>query len=158
MRGRFITIGLAVLLVAGACNATASPTPNPQVAFCSSISSLASAIKTFKSMNAQDTIADIQTSAEAVKTAAQAVKDSAGTLATSQVAAIDTAATNLQSSVAAIPSTDTVDQAISSLAPQVEALEAARFEAGKTNCAEVKLSATPAPSTAPAPTPTPAAS
>ena len=158
MRASFVALGIAALLVVGACSGSSTPTPNPQVAFCSSVSSLASAIKTFKSMNAQDTITDIQTSAEAVKTAAQTVKDSAGSLATSQVAAIETAAANLQSSVAAIPSTDTVDQAIASLAPQVEALEAARFEAGKANCGEVKVSATPAPSTAPAPTAAPAAS
>jgi len=159
IRGRIITIGLAALLaVAGCNNSSATPTANPQVAFCSSIASLGSAIATFKSMDAQDTISDIQTSAAAVKSAFQAFKDAAGGLATSQVATIETAATGLQSAVAAIPSSDTVDQALASLAPQVAPLDAARFEAGKAQCGEVKRSATPAPTTAPAPTLAPAAS
>jgi hypothetical protein len=158
MRARSITAVLAALLVVGACNGSASPTPNPQVAFCSSVSSLASAIVTFKSMNAQDTIEDIQASAAAVKAAAQALKDAAGTLATSQVDAIQAAATGLQDAVAAIPSTDTVDQAIASLVAPVEALEVARFEAGKAQCGEVKLAATPEPSMAPVPSTAPAAS
>jgi len=158
MRTRIVTVGLAVLLVAGACNANASPTPNPQVAFCSSLKSLASAVANLKAMNGQDTIADIQSSAAAVQTAFQALKDSAGTLATSQVDAIGTAVTTLQTTVGSIPSTDTVDQAIQAIAANAAAVEAARAEAGQANCGEVKVSATPAPSTAPAATPAPAAS
>jgi HPt (histidine-containing phosphotransfer) domain-containing protein len=158
MRPRMITIGLATLLVVGACSGSSTPTPDPQVAFCSSISSLASALKTLKSMDATDTISDIQTSAESVQTAFQAFKDAAGNLASSEVDAIETAATNLQDAVAAIPSSDTVDQAIVSLKPQIEALEQARREAGKAQCGEVKLSATPAPSTAAEAPATPAAS
>lgn len=158
MRVRMVIVGLAAVLVVGACSGDAKPTQDPQVAFCSSVKSLASAIKTFKSMDAQDTISDIQASGEAVQTAFQAFKDAAGSLATSQVGAIQTAAENLQGAIADIPSTDTVDQAITSLVPQVEALEAARFEAGKAQCGEVKLEATPVPSTAPATTPVPAAS
>jgi type VI protein secretion system component VasF len=95
----------------------------------------------FRKLDAQSTIEDIQTSAEAVRSDFDAFKTAAGNLASDQVKAIEDAVCELQSAAQAIPDTDTVEQAIQALVPQVEAIEAARAEAGTADCGEVAVEA-----------------
>jgi hypothetical protein len=140
MRSRYAVFGAAVLLVAAACN-NAEPTPDPTVAFCDSLKTLGTAVVDFRKLDAQSTIEEIQTSAEAVKSDFDAFKTAAGNLASDQVKAIEDAVGELQSAAQAIPDTDTVEQAIQALMPQIEAVEAARAEAGTANCGEVAVEA-----------------
>ena len=135
MKSRLAALAAAGVLLVAACNNDSEPTPDPAVAFCDSAASLAAAVVSFRQMDAQDTIEDIQTSTEAVRAAVQALESSAQNLAESQVQDIQDAAGELQSAVAAIPETDTVDQALASLKPQVAALREAVNTAGETNCA-----------------------
>jgi hypothetical protein len=140
MYARLAVIGAAVLLVAAACN-NATPTPDPTVAFCDSLKTLATAVVDFKKLDAQSTIEDIQTSAATVKSDFDAFKTAAGSLASDQVKAIQSAVNELQTAVKNVPDTDTVEQALQSLLPQVQAVEAARAEAGQANCGEVAAEA-----------------
>ena len=137
MKGRLAAIAVAGVFVVAACSYDSEPTPDPAVAFCDSAASLAAAVVNFRQMDGQDTIEDIQTSAEVVRTAVQALETSAQNLADSQVQDIQDAAGELQSAVGAIPDTDSVDQALASLAPQMAALRQAVNAAGETNCAKV---------------------
>lgn len=136
---RPIALSMIAIVAVAACNNDAEPTPDPALAFCDSAKSLASAVVSFGGLGGQDSIQDIQTSAEAVQAAFQAMRTSAGTLAESEVNAIEEAADEFRSAVEAVPDTDTVDQALASLAPQVAALREAINEAGDTNCRTVLI-------------------
>ena len=140
MKSRLTVLGAAVLLMAAACN-NAEPTPDPTVAFCDSLKTLGTAVADFKKLDAQSTIEDIQTGAEAVKSDFDAFKTAAGNLANDQVKAIEDAVSELQTAVENVPDTDTVEQAVQSLVPQIEAVEAARAEAGSAQCGEVAVEA-----------------
>jgi hypothetical protein len=140
MKSHLAVLGAAVLLVAAACN-NATPTPDPTVAFCDSLKTLTTAVADFKKLDAQSTIEDIQTSAAAVKSDFDAFKTAAGSLASDQVKAIESAVSELQTAVKNVPDTDTVEQALQSLRPQIQAVEAARAEAGQANCGEVAAQA-----------------
>jgi hypothetical protein len=141
MKMKLLAVVAASALLVVACDDDSEPTPDPALAFCDSAASLAAAVVSFRQLDAQDTIADIQTSAEAVEAAFQAFETSAGDLAESQVETIQDAAGELRSAIDAIPDTDTVDQALASLTPQVAALREAINEAGETNCARVLIEA-----------------
>lgn len=141
MYARLAAVAVAGLMVLAACDNDSEPTPDPALAFCDSATSLAAAVVSFRQMDAQDTIEDIQTSAAAVQAAFQALETSAGNLAESQVSDIQGAVDDLQSAVSDIPDTDTVNQALASLAPQVAALREAVNAAGDTNCAAVLIEA-----------------
>jgi uncharacterized lipoprotein NlpE involved in copper resistance len=138
-KSRLAALAAAAILVLAACNNDAEPTPDPQLAFCDSAASLGAAVVNFRALDAQDTITDIQTSGQAVQAAFQALKTSAGNLAESQASDIESAVADLQSAVGSIPDSDTVDQALASLAPQVEALTQAINDAGDTNCKAVLI-------------------
>jgi len=140
MRTRWLAAGATAVLVLAACN-NAEPTPNPELAFCDSLETLAGAVATVDELNAQSTVDDVQTAIEGVTTAAAGVRESANDLAESQVDAIESAADELKSYGESIEGSETVEQAIAGLGEQIAAVKAARQEAGQAHCGLVEAQA-----------------
>lgn len=71
------------------CNES-TPTPDPKVAFCDSLRTLASSVQDLRALGAGNTIEEIQAGTSSVTDAAEAVREAASSLTGSQVEDIET--------------------------------------------------------------------
>ena len=133
MKTRWLAVGAAAMLLLAACN-NAEPTPNPELAFCDSLDTLAQSVADVEAFGADATVDEVQSGLEAVGVAAADVKDAAGTLAETQVEAIEAAAQEIADYRGTIEGTETVEEVIAGFADQVVALKAARQQAGEAHC------------------------
>jgi hypothetical protein len=140
MNRSLLAVGAAAMLVLAACNES-EPTPDPKVAFCDSLRTLASSVQDFRALGAENTIEEIEAGAASVKDAADAVKDAAGSLSDAQVDDIEAAADDLQAAVDDISSDATVVEAVQSLVPQLLALRTSINDVGELSCGAVLLEA-----------------
>ena len=134
MKTRWLAVGAAAMLLLAACN-NSEPTPNPELAFCDSLDTLAQSVADVEAFGADATVDEVQSGLEAVGVAAADVKDAAGTLAETQVEAIDVPRPRSSPTTAArSEGTETVEEVIAGFADQVVALKAARQQAGEAHC------------------------
>jgi len=140
MNRGLLAVGAAALLVLAGCN-DSQPTPDPKVAFCDSLRTLASSVQDLRALGAGNTIEEIQSGASSVKDAADAVKEAAGSLAGAQVDDIEAAADDLRAAVDDISSDSTVIEAVQTLVPQFLALRTSINDVGELNCGAVLLEA-----------------
>jgi uncharacterized phage infection (PIP) family protein YhgE len=140
MNRSLLAVGAAALLVLAACNES-EPTPDPNVAFCDSLRTLASSVQDFRALGAENTIEEIEAGASSVKDAADAVKEAASSLSDAQVDDIESAADDLRAAVDDISSEATVVEAVQSLVPQLLALRTSINDVGELKCGAVLLEA-----------------
>jgi chemotaxis protein histidine kinase CheA len=141
MTKKYLAAGAAlILLFAVACNEE-EPTPDPALAFCDSLQTLAGSIEDLEALGPSSTVEDVQNGVDAVSEAAGEVRDSAADLAESQVEAIESAVSDLEGYRDDISDDETIADVIEGLAAQVAAVKQARAEAGQVACGEEEAEA-----------------
>ncbi len=140
MRTRTLALAGVVALALAGCR-SATPTPDPTLAFCDSLKTLAASVATLEQVNASSTVDDVQADLAALQSAVAEVKETAGTLAQDQVAQIQAAAQQLADFGETVEGSETLGEVATSFAQQVAALKAARAQAGTVHCGEAEIDA-----------------
>jgi hypothetical protein len=141
MTKKHLAVGASLLLLFAVACDEEEPTPDPALAFCDSLQTLAGSIEDLEALGPDSTVEDVQGGVDAVSEAAGEVRESAADLAESQVEAIESAVADLESYRDSISEDETVADVIEGLAAQVAAVKQARAEAGQVACGEEEAEA-----------------
>lgn len=134
LSNRAFNLSLAALplLLLVSCTSSSSQSPqstqDKKTELCTNLARFTTAVATLKSMTPSSTVGDFRTAQEQVKTTFIDVKNSAGTVQDARIADLERAYEELDKAVGAVPNTATLDQAATSIAPQVAAVEAAEAQ------------------------------
>jgi hypothetical protein len=115
-------------LVLGACSDDDPSEEEATSSYCSDLAALGTALEAYADLGVDSTIDDVEQAQEDVADAYQAVQDSAADVADARLDDLETAFDDLASSVDDISGDDTVGEAITTIASQANAVEAARAD------------------------------
>jgi hypothetical protein len=122
-------------LVLGACDDDPSE-EEATTAYCDDLSALGDALNVYADLGVDSTIDDVEQAQDDVADAYEAVQDSAADVADARLDDLEGAYDSLASSVDDISGEDTVGEAITTIASQANAVEAARADlVSSANCA-----------------------
>jgi hypothetical protein len=123
LRGTLSAAALVVttVLVVAACGGGESQATAVSN-LCSSLASYSAAVTQLQGLSPQSTIADVQAATTNIQTAYAKVTADAKKVRAANTAALNTAQDNLQAAAKNIPTTATVEQALTQLQPQIQAL------------------------------------
>jgi hypothetical protein len=123
-----VLAALPLFLLASCGNQTTqSPvsTQDKKTELCTNLARFNTSVVTLKSMSPSSTVGDLKAARDQVKTAFGDVRNSASTVQDAKAEDLERAYESLNQAVTAIPDTATLNQASTSIAPQVAAVEAA---------------------------------
>ena len=158
MRFRTALAAATLVAVLGACSSsTATPSPDPNAAFCGALKDVAVAVADYQRLGPDDSIeaykAAAQTVADAVKTAADAGKN----LKEAKVDALASSVTTLKAYLQELPQDVPVAEVQAQVQAQIRAISAERLSLGVVVCKQpAPPSVAPAPSALAAASPVPA--
>jgi hypothetical protein len=121
-------------LVFGACDDDESE-EEATTGYCDDLAALGTALDAYADLSVDSTIDEVEEAQEDVADAYQAVQDSAADVADARLDDLESAYDDLASSVDDISGEDTVGEAITTIATQANAVEAARADlVSSANC------------------------
>jgi hypothetical protein len=118
---------IGTALVLGACSDDETE-EEATSSYCSDLAALGTALNAYGDLNASSTIDEVEQAQEDVADAYQAVQDSAADVADARLDDLEAAYDELAASVNDISGDDTVGEAITNIATQANAVEAARAD------------------------------
>ena len=161
MKLRSALLVAAFVAVLGACSSsTATPSPDPNAAFCSSLKDVAVAVADYQRLGPDDSIDAYKAAAQNVVTATQAAVDARKSLGDAKVDALASSVTTLKAYLQDLPQDVPVAQVQAEVQVQLKTIAAERLSLGVVVCKQpAPPSEAPAASVVASPAPaSPAAS
>lgn len=124
----FSIVALPLILLAGCGGQEPQSIADQQAQLCTDLARLNTSVATLKSMSPSSTVGDFKAARDEVKANFEQVKLTAQNMKAAKVADLETAYQDLDSAIQNIPETATLQQAMSSVAEQVTAVEDARAQ------------------------------
>jgi branched-chain amino acid transport system substrate-binding protein len=122
---------VAATLVLAACSDDDDEpsTGEAQAAFCADLDSLDTALVALGALTAQSSVDDLQSARDDVQSALDDVQSSAADVSDAKIDTLESAYDDLSSAIDDVPGEDTLGEALASLQPQIDAVNAAWDEA-----------------------------
>ena len=128
---RVFSFFLAVLPLSLLVSCAKGPAPSTQdkkAELCTNLARFKTTVVTLKSMSPSSTVGDFRKAQDQVKTTFADLKASASTVQEAKTADLEAAFNDLDKAVGAVPNTATLNQAATSIAPNIAAVEAAEAQ------------------------------
>lgn len=119
---------LPLLLLASCAGQPAPSTQDTKAELCTNLARFDTAVATLKSMSPSSTVSDLKNARDQVEVTFTAVRNSAGAVQDAKSQDLERAYAELDKAVTNVPNTATLNQAATSIAPQVAAVQAAEAQ------------------------------
>ncbi len=103
----------------------AATTQDKKAQLCTDLANFKTSVATLRSMSPSSTVGDFKTARDQVKTAFNTVKTTAASVQDSKVEDLERAQQDLDKAITSVPNTATLNQAMTSVTPQVTAVQTA---------------------------------
>jgi Tfp pilus assembly protein PilF len=125
---KFFLAALPLFLVVSCSSPSAPPaatTQDKKAQLCTDLARFNTAVATLTSMSPSSTVGDFRKAREQVKTEFSTVKATAASVQDSKIGDLEKAEQDLEKAIAGVPNTATLQQAVTSVTPQVKAVQTA---------------------------------
>lgn len=124
----FVLITLPLLLLISCTSESPQSIEDKKTELCTNLARFKTAVATLKSTSPSSTVGDLKNAQDQVRTTFNDVKSSAQKVQEAKAGELEAAYQNLDKAIQDIPNTATLNQAATSIAPQVAAVEAAQTQ------------------------------
>lgn len=124
----FVLITLPLLLLISCTSESPQSIEDKKTELCTNLARFKTAVATLKSTSPSSTVGDLKNAQDQVRTTFNDVKSSAQRVQEAKAGELEAAYQNLDKAIQDIPNTATLNQAATSIAPQVAAVEAAQTQ------------------------------
>lgn len=123
-----VLITLPLLLLISCTSESPQSIEDKKTELCTNLARFKTAVATLKSTSPSSTVGDLKNAQDQVRTTFNDVKSSAQRVQEAKAGELEAAYQNLDKAIQDIPNTATLNQAATSIAPQVAAVEAAQTQ------------------------------
>lgn len=123
-----VLITLPLLLLISCTSESPQSIEDKKTELCTNLARFKTAVATLKSTSPSSTVGDLKNAQDQVRTTFNDVKSSAQKVQEAKAGELEAAYQNLDKAIQDIPNTATLNQAATSIAPQVAAVEAAQTQ------------------------------